>query len=174
LAVISKSFQSKKFAFFRLCVSIILIVSCSNTIFSQKKYQKEYYKNGQLKQEGWVLNNHKIDYWKFFYKNGNLKKEGLFKDNLETKYWYFYSENSIKEKEGHFIEGQQNDWWLFYDKKGHVIHKCQLKNNQKNGYCLIYQEGTLIKASKFKKGKKINEWKDFSSFKKENSLSDLR
>lgn len=152
----------------------LFLLLISFTAFCQKTYQKKLFKNGQIKEEGWLLNNQKNEYWKFYYKNGNLKKEGLFKDNLETNYWYFYSENSIKEKEGHFKEGQQNDWWLFYDKNGQVIHKCQLENNRKNGYCLIYQDGKLIKASKFKKGKKINEWKDFSSFKKENTLSDLR
>ena len=50
----------------------------------------------------------------------------------------------------------------------------ELKNNLKNGYCLIYSNRKLTKASKYKKGKKIKEWKDFSSFKNENSLNDLR
>jgi antitoxin component YwqK of YwqJK toxin-antitoxin module len=153
---------------------IIYIIVITFAFSDQKSYQKEFYKNGQIEKEGWVLNNSKIDYWKFYYKDGNLKKEGLFKDNLETKYWYFYSPNLIKEKEGHFKYGKQEDWWLFYDKNGQVHHKCQLQNNQKNGYCLIYQNGKLIKASKFKDGKKLREWKDFSSFKKENTLSDLR
>jgi antitoxin component YwqK of YwqJK toxin-antitoxin module len=146
----------------------------SLSLFSQKKYQKEYYKNGQLKQEGWILNENKIDYWKFYYRNGNLKKEGHFKDNLETNYWYFYSGNSTIEKEGHFKKGNKSEWWLFYDKIGNVNHRCQLKDNQKNGYCLIYIDKKLVKASKFKRGKKIKEWTDFSSFRKENSLNDLR
>ena len=73
-----------------------------------------------------------------------------------------------------FKGGKQNNWWLFYDKDGFVNHKCQLKNNQKNGYCLLYQKNKLVKAYKFKKGKKIKEWNDFSSFKQENNLNDLR
>ncbi len=63
---------------------------------------------------------------------------------------------------------------LFYDKKGFLNHKCQLKNNQKNGYCLVYKKNKLVKASKFKEGIKIKEWKDFASFKEENNLNDLR
>ena len=50
----------------------------------------------------------------------------------------------------------------------------QLKNNQKNGYCLLYKKQKLVKAVKFKNGKKIKEWSDFSSFKEENSLNDLK
>ena len=56
------------------------------SLFSQKEYHKAYFKNGQLKEEGWLFNDEKIAYWKFYYQNGTLKKEGHFKDNLETKY----------------------------------------------------------------------------------------
>lgn len=153
---------------------ILYIILSTFGFSNEKKYQKEYYLNGQIEKEGWTFNNAKVDYWKFYYENGNLKKEGLFKDNLETKYWYFYSENEGKEKQGHFKLGKKYGWWLFYDKKGNVHHRCQLQNNQKNGYCLVYKEGKLIKASKYKDGKKLNEWRDFSSFKKENTLSDLQ
>ena len=56
-----------------------------------KTYQKAYYKNGILKEEGWLKNNNKVGYWKFYYKNGNIKKEGHFTKDKPTKYWYFYS-----------------------------------------------------------------------------------
>ena len=120
------------------------------------------------------MNTKKTAFWKFYYQTGILKKEGHFKDNLETKYWYFYSKDADKEKEGHFKKGVKYNWWLFYDNNGFVNHKCQLKNNQKNGFCLIYKKQKLVKASKFKNGKKIKEWTDFSTFKDENSLNDLR
>ena len=106
--------------------------------------------------------------------NGNLQKEGRYKNNKETKYWYFYRADKSKEKEGHFLNGKQDKWWLYYDDMGHINHKCQLKNNEKNGYCLIYDQEKIVKASKYKDGKKIKEWKDLESFKKDNKLSDLR
>jgi len=55
-----------------------------------------------------------------------------------------------------------------------INHKCQLKNNQKNGYCFHYKNKQLIKAEKYKAGKKIKEWTDMKSFIKENKLSDLK
>ncbi len=152
---------------------LFFLLSCF-TVFSQNEYHKSYYNNGNLKQEGWLKNNDKIKYWKFYHQNGALKKEGSFKNDLPSKYWYFYRENASKKKEGHFIRGKENKWWLFYDNEGNVNHKCQLKDNQKNGYCLLYQKRKLIKAVKFKNGKKINEWKNFSSFRKENNLKDLK
>ena len=77
-------------------------------------------------------------------------------------------------KEGHYLAGKKNKWWLFYDDMGHINHKCQLKDNLKNGYCLIYDMEKLVKASKYIEGKKIKEWTDYKSFRKENKLSDLR
>lgn len=143
--------------------------------FCQKKqYSKIYYNNGNLKEEGWIEQEQKTGYWKFYYKNGTLKKAGHFKDNLETKYWYFYRRDASKEKEGHYEKGKQNKWWLFYDNMGHINHKCQLKDNQKNGYCLMYKMKKLIRAEKYRQGKKINEWTDFKSFRRENNLSDLK
>jgi len=153
---------------------LLILFLLPSLLFSQKIYQKTFFVNGTLKEEGWLFNNQKNDYWKFYHKNGSIKKEGRFKNNLETKYWYFYSKSSTIEKEGHFKKGEKNNWRLFYDKNGNIHHKCQLKNNQKNGYCLLYKKKKLVKASKFKNGEKIKEWTDFSSFKKENSLSDLR
>ena len=76
--------------------------------------------------------------------------------------------------EGHYENGKKCDWWLFFDDMEKVDHKCQLKNNQKNGYCLMYNNEKLIAASKYKAGKKIKDWPTFASFKSENKLSALQ
>ena len=152
----------------------IFLFLISVVVFSQKTYQKKYFDNGNLKEEGWIKNSFKTNYWKFYYKNGHLKKEGNFKENRSTKYWYFYRKNGTLEKEGHFVRGKKSKWWLFYDIDGFINHKCQLKNNQKNGYCLRYNQQELVKAEKYQQGKKIKEWTNLASFKKENNLFDLR
>jgi len=66
------------------------------------------------------------------------------------------------------------NWWLYYDATGKIQHKCQLINGVKNGYCLKYKKEKLASAEKYSNGKKIKEWYSLSSFKKENSLSDLK
>ncbi len=155
----------------------LLIIFCLSVTFSvsgQKEYQKNYYDTGQLKEEGWLKKGIKTKYWKFYHPNGAVQKEGSFKDGKPTKYWYFYRENKTKEKEGHYIAGKKSNWWLFYDENEKVNHKCQLKNNQKNGYCLRYEDEKLIRAEKYEEGKKVGEWTDLKSFKKENSVWDLR
>ncbi len=155
---------------FKLLILLLYLSFASST---EKAYHKTYYDNGFIKSEGWVSKDLKVDYWKFYYPNGTIKKEGHFLNDKEVRYWYFYREKGNKKSEGHFINGKKNNWWLFYDKIEQINHKCQLKNNRKNGYCFHYKNEKLTKAEKYKSGKKIKEWIDLKSFKKENKLSDL-
>ncbi|MBC3757107.1 hypothetical protein H7U19_01735 [Hyunsoonleella sp. SJ7] len=158
----------------RFLVAVFSLLLLTSTLSAQKRYQRNYYKNGVLKSEGWTEDNLKIKYWTFYYSNGNTKKEGHFKNGKPVKYWYFYRENGTKESEGHFIHGKKNNWWLFYDAMEKLNHKCQLKNNLKNGYCLMYQNERLVSARRFKDGKQLKEWTDFRSFKRDNNLNDLK
>ncbi len=154
-------------------VLLICLLAYSSYSFSQNTYQKNYFSNGNMKSEGWIANGKKNGFWKYYFKNQQVKKEGHYKKGKPSKYWYFYRKDGLKDKEGHYKNGKKNKWWLFYDKEGNINHKCQLKNNDKNGYCLIYKMNQLIKASKYKEGKKIKEWTDLSSFKKDNNLIEL-
>ena len=141
---------------------------------NEKTYSKKYYTNGNIKAEGWIIDSKKDGYWKFYYRNGELQKKGHLSKDKPTNYWYFYRNNGMLESEGHYNKGAKTKWWLFYDTMEKINHKCQLKNNKKNGYCLIYSNDILVKASKFKDGKKIKEWTDLKSFKKENNVSNLQ
>lgn len=152
---------------------IVILSSISLSSQTKKTYQKVYFDNGALKEEGWIKNNQKTAYWKFYYQNGVVKKAGHFLKDKPSKYWYFYTENGSKKSEGHYKDGEKTNWWLFYDDMEKINHKCQLKRSQKNGYCLMYKDEKLISASKFKAGKKIKEWTDLKAFKKENDLRDL-
>jgi antitoxin component YwqK of YwqJK toxin-antitoxin module len=131
-------------------LSTLFILVLSFYSSAQNDYQKNYFDNGTLASEGWLNGNQKADYWKFYYENGPL------------------------ESEGHYVNDSKNKWWLFYDSEEKINHKCQLKNNIKNGYCLMYKNEKLISAVKFSERKKIREWIEFASFKKENKLSDLK
>ncbi len=137
-------------------------------------YHKEYYQNGTTKAEGWMKNGQKDGYWRFYHPNGKLSEKGHFTTGKRTSYWYFYSEKGKLEQEGHYENGTKADWWLFYDAQGKINHKCQLSGGKKNGYCLQYRNNDIVKAEKYSNGKKIKAWYSFSSFKKENNLSDLR
>ncbi len=142
--------------------------------FLNKEYHREYHNNGMLKAQGWKIGDSKEDFWKFYYPDGKIMEQGHYKSNKKIGYWYFYGETGLLEMEGHYHHGKMVKWWLFYDDNGKINHKCQLQKGIKNGYCLKYKNEKLTSAQKYSNGKKIKEWYDFSSFKKENKLSDLK
>lgn len=154
-------------------------------------YDKEYNLNGKLKAEGQYINNLREGYWKFYSKEGTLMKTGKFKNNLESGYWKFYSKKNtlcktgrfkkgVKEgywhfytqegiplEAGSFKNGKKTKWWSFFNRIGQLTHKCELKENLKNGFCVHYQKDKIVKGTYYKKGAKTNEWRDWSSFKKD-------
>lgn len=153
---------------------ITVFLSFGNPSEEMKMYHKEYYEVGKIKAEGWLKNGHKNGYWKLYHQNGAISEQGYYKNDKREKYWYFYTPQKILSKEGHYKKGIKAHWWLFYDKKGRINHKCQLSNGRKNGYCLKYMDEKLSSAEKYRDGKKVKEWFDFTSFKRENNLSDLK
>ena len=124
----------------------IVIVFFSFLGFSQKEYVKEYYPNGNLKEEGWIS------------------------ENKKTDYWYFYNSDGTKIQEGHFKEDKKVKWWIFYDSEEITIKKCEFVNNLPDGFCLLYDNGKLKKAEKYDNGKLIKSWTDLNQFKKDNNI----
>ena len=159
----------KPFYFIVICLLLLAFTKAEDN-----RYERTFYDNGTLASEGWMRYNIKTDYWKFYHPNGQLSEQGNFTYNKREKYWFFYDENRIRTQEGHYANNERIGWWLFYDKKGRIDHKCQLTNGVEDGYCLKYADDKLISAEKFSLGKKIAEWKNFTSFTRENSLSDLK
>jgi antitoxin component YwqK of YwqJK toxin-antitoxin module len=155
-----------------ILVAFMLTLGLTEPI--NRTYHRTYHDNGKLASEGWLRFNVKDGYWKFYHDNGRISQEGHFAYGKRNNYWYFYNKNRVRTKEGHYEKGEQVNWWLFYDIKGRVNHKCQLNMGVKDGYCLKYENKKLISAEKYSNGEKIKEWTNFGSFRKENSLSDLK
>jgi antitoxin component YwqK of YwqJK toxin-antitoxin module len=123
---------------------IVLLFTISG--FAQKKYQKEYYSNGNLKAEGWLLADKK------------------------SNYWYFYNSNGDKKEEGHFKNNQKTSWWIFYDSNQKITKKCEFQNNLPSGLCLLYTNGKIQKAEKYTNGKIVKTWTNLSQFIKDNNI----
>ncbi len=123
---------------------MILLVT-SFGVSDTKSYIKNYHPNGKLKEEGWLLNNQK------------------------QEYWFFYYENGLKKEEGHYQNNQKVNWWIFYDEKQKITRKCEYKANKLNGITIVYNKGEITKAEKYSNGKKIKTWTDIDEFKKDNN-----
>ena len=125
--------------------TILLFIIFISYSFSQKEYIKNYHPNGKLKEEGWVINDKKTDYW------------------------FYYFENGLKKEEGHYKNNQKVNWWIFYDEKQTITKKCEFKSNKMNGLSILYSKGEITKAEKYSNGKKVKTWTDLEEFKKDNS-----
>lgn len=142
--------------------------------FGNYTYNKVFYETGRTKAEGWVKNGVKEGYWRFYHPNGILAEKGHYKNGRRNSYWFFFTCSGAPQQEGHYTNDKMADWWLFYDSKGRIDHKCQLTDGKKNGYCLKYTNEILTAAEKYSNGTKIKKWTSFTSFKRENKLSDLK
>lgn len=114
-------------------------------ISDTKTYIKNYHSNGNLKEEGWLINDKKVDYW------------------------FYYYENGFKKEEGHYKNNQKTNWWIFYNEKQIVTKKCEFKKDKLNGLTIVYSNGEIAKAEKYSNGKKIKTWTDLAAFRKDNT-----
>jgi antitoxin component YwqK of YwqJK toxin-antitoxin module len=128
-------------------VFYILIIFTFFQASAQKKYQKTYFKNGQLESEGWLNQNQKVDYWFYYFENGNKKEEGHYAANKKCK------------------------WWVFYKSNEEINKKSEFENDQLNGLSLFYKKNKITRAEKYSMGKKLKEWNSISEFKKDNTVN---
>ncbi|MBF2709605.1 toxin-antitoxin system YwqK family antitoxin [Flavobacterium soyangense] len=126
-------------------IYLLILLSCIR-VSGQKVYFKEYFGNGKIKSEGWLIEGQKVDYWLYYYENGDKKEEGHFANNKKSK------------------------WWIFYNIKDEVSKKCEFANDKMHGLCLIYKDGAIIRAEKYQMGKKIKQWNSIKEFKKDNPI----
>jgi antitoxin component YwqK of YwqJK toxin-antitoxin module len=157
----------KQFLFFFfgiLCSSI----SVAENPSTEKNYQKEYYTNGTLKAEGWEIGADKTDYWYFYHLNGKVASKGKFSNDTKEGYWYFFAESGVLIKEGHYQKGVAQDWWIFHDIATRTEKRFQYKNNEKNGFALIYKKRRLKRVEEYKNNRKIGEWTSIFTFKRDN------
>lgn len=134
----------------------------------EKMYAKEYYSNGNLKAEGWEMEDHRVGYWKFYHLNGTVSSEGHFSIDKKHGYWHYFNGEGILIKEGHYENGTAEDWWIFYDIANSKTDKFQYKNNKKNGFSLHYRSGKLVKAKKYSDDEEKGEWTSLFAFRRDN------
>ncbi len=110
----------------------------------EKRYVKNYFPNGNMKSEGWMQSEKKVDYWFYYYENGSKKEEG------------------------HYVDDEKQKWWLYYNLNGQLIKKVEYKNNKLHGFAILYKNETIYKAEKYNMGIKTNEWTSLADYQKDN------
>ncbi len=91
-------------------------------IQSSKQPYKEFFSNGKIKIESYVINNQFNGSYKKYFQNGKLKSEG------------------------DFVKGQQHGLWKQYNAEGFIIAEETIKENKRNGFCKYYYDGGILKT----------------------------
>ncbi len=133
----------------KISLVILMVLGFSNLFGQSKTYIKNYFENGQIESEGRIQDDQKVDYWFYYYENGSKKEEGHYVNNKKTK------------------------WWLSYDDNATLQKKCQFYNDKLDGLVIIYKNGSIIRAEKYKMNMKIKQWETISAFRKDNTLTSL-
>lgn len=152
-----------------IVVALLFLICTSFTADTEPQmYSKEYYSNGQIKAEGWLSGTQKTKYWIFYHENGATASEGHFNNDHKTDYWHYYNKQGKLIKEGHYDKGIAQNWWIFYDIARLETRKIQYKDNQKNGFCLVYENKKLTKVEKYVEDQYKGEWDSVRTFRRDN------
>jgi len=147
------------------------------------KFEKEYFGNGQLKnqymtQEGYK-NGIQINYdslgnkrASYSYKNDTLLAKGWFTtEGSKDSLWEYYNSNNTLSYNGSYKDGQKDGLWVYYFNNGNVEQKGRYSENLPHGEWLwYYLNGQLRRQENFYHGKYNGEVKDFD--KKGNIIQD--
>ena len=100
-----------------------------------------YYDNGQIETIGQHKNGERVGQWKDFYPNGNLREEYSFTNDNKNKETKCYFKNGSLSFELSKIDG------LYLQKKYYESGELRFENQLENGYFKEYYKNGIIKTS---------------------------
>jgi len=83
-------------------------------------YQKGYYENGEIRNEGPIVNDKRSGEWKNYYKTGELWNIVFFKDDLADSTTVAYFKNGKPRYEGQYVKGQKSGTWKLFTEEGEI------------------------------------------------------
>ncbi len=84
-------------------------------------YEKIFYDDGHLSQEGPLKNGKRDGHWKSYYRDGTLWSEGDFVAGVAQGVTITYYPNGNKRYEGEFKDGQKYGNWKFWNENGDFV-----------------------------------------------------
>ncbi len=145
---------------------ILVLLTSGTQQYPGDWYTKNYYENGNMKEEGWLLKKEKTAYWIFYYSNGTIKEKGNYKLNAKDGYWKTYFSNGQLKSAGAFVNGKQNGWWEHFYENGKPKYQAFYIGRQKNDWYKSFDlKGNLTTIGKYSKSKKDYYWKYYEDGK---------
>lgn len=145
----------------RIFVFIIGICIYSLPAFSQKKtYRTQHYSNGNLKYEGYFVNNEPVGELKRYYEDGKIKSIQDFKNNHSSVIVFSNSGDTVSK--GSYINKIKHGAWCYYSSKGTVAMKENYVMGILDGKSYVFDSaGDTVESISWKNGKMNGERKQF-------------
>lgn len=127
------------------------------------KIQDFYYPNsGELQFQGnYDKKGRQQGLWKEYWKNGQLRAEGKLLDSKIVGLWKYYYEDGKIQREVDIIE-EGNGYVKLYYKNGKLSFDGGMKNGMDDGLCKSYYEnGQLKSIGTIKNNKGVGLWKTY-------------
>ena len=126
------------------------------------KLQNFNYPTGELQFQGnYNLDGSQQGLWKEYWKNGQLRAEGKLLDSKIVGLWKYYYEDGKIQREVDIIE-EGNGYVKLYYKNGKLSFEGGMKNGMDDGLCKSYYEnGQLKSIGTIKNNKGVGLWKTY-------------
>ena len=132
----------------RLLFIVGLLISCS-----AQEQKKEYFDNGQLKEQIPLKNNTLNGEYEAFYESGQLRAQGIYKNGKMTGSWkYWYLNGQLLSEASYNDEGELIDLKAWDDSGKQTIKDCTGKA------ILLYPDGKQMSQVSYRRCKMHGQW----------------
>lgn len=98
--------------------------------------------------------------WKNFFENGNVKEDGVYDNNRRTSTWKFYNIEGKIIQTGQYRNGRPEGLWKWYYHEGSVLREEEYFQGRRDGNFVEYSKyGEVISEGQFLDGEKNGNWK---------------
>ena len=129
----------------------------NNTLLSKSTYDNgkldgkliNYYRNGSIKEIGYVKNNRWVGKYHEYYDNRNIREKKNYIDGkLEGRSMLYYKNRQIKESK-FYKNDKLNSEYLYYYSNGYLWIKSNYNNGKLDGDRFIYYEDGKLEKKEF-------------------------
>ena len=130
--------------------------------FDSKKYNVDFYDNGQLRYWGPLdsLFDGKSDgSFRLWNENGQIMEQGTYKDGKVWGRWTWWYDNGHKKEEGSWNQNGKFGEWIDWEENGLMNRRETYKDGKLNGFWTkYYDNGKRMSEGTYENGEKVGKW----------------
>ena len=111
---------------------------------------REYFENGDLKMEMYIVQGKPDDTYVVYYSNAKIKEVRSYLNGVFNGIWRSYSEQGVLMAQAEYLNGMKHGLWRIWDEQGTLRYEMQYDRGKKTGNWSMWDEsGKLISERKY-------------------------